>query len=86
MPDALPKTPTRSAMDTSSAKDRTCIFSITLWRWALMVRSVQPKARATCLLGAPRTTSSKTCRSRGVNAAIRGANDLQFVFQIARCS
>jgi hypothetical protein len=31
---AATATPTRSARDTSSAKDRTCIFSITLWRWA----------------------------------------------------
>ena len=62
------KTPTRSARDTSSGKDRTCIFSITLWRWALMVRSVQPIARAACLLVSPRMTRSKTSRSRGVNA------------------
>ena len=34
---------------TSSAKDRTCIFAITLGRCAFIVRSVQPNARATCL-------------------------------------
>ena len=36
--------------ETSSAKDRTCIFSITLWRWALIVRSVAPNALAICLV------------------------------------
>jgi DNA-binding NarL/FixJ family response regulator len=47
------KTPTRSARETSSAKDRTCIFSITMWRWALIVRSVQPNDLAACLLVCP---------------------------------
>ena len=62
-PSEMPrKTPTRSARDTSSATDRTCIFSITVWRWALMVRSVPPSARATALLVLPRTISSKTSR------------------------
>jgi hypothetical protein len=37
----------------------------------LMVRSVQPSARAACLFCLPRMTRSKTCRSRGVNVAIR---------------
>ena len=58
----------------SSGKDRTCIFSITLWRWALMVRSVQPSARAACLLVLPRMTRSKTSRSRGVNRRETSAN------------
>ena len=49
LPDAPLKTPIRSARETSSAMDRTCIFSITLWRWALMVRSVAPNALPTCL-------------------------------------
>ena len=35
-PAARPKTPTRSARDTNSARVWTCIFSITLWRWALI--------------------------------------------------
>ena len=73
------RTPARSARDTSSGKDRTCIFSITLWRWALMVRSVQPSARATCLLMLPRMTSSKTSRSRGVNRPTRAREHVQFV-------
>src|SRR6478609_10467084 len=45
---------TRSARDTSSAKVWTCIFSITLWRWALIVRSVVPKLRPICLPVLPR--------------------------------
>ena len=49
----------RSASDTSSAKVRTCIFSITLWRWALTVRSVQPSTRAICLFALPRMISSE---------------------------
>src|SRR5258705_3147127 len=49
-------------MDTSSANDLACIFSITLWRWAFTIRVVQPIARAICLLESPRTTSSKTSR------------------------
>ena len=49
-PAAGASTPTPSARDTSSAKDWTCIFSITLWRWALIVRSLQPNAREACLL------------------------------------
>ncbi len=44
--DAPPKTPTRSASEASSARDWTCIFSITLWRWALIVRAVVPNASA----------------------------------------
>jgi hypothetical protein len=58
---------TRSANETSSAKVRTCNFTITLWRWALMVRSVAPKMRPICLLVLPRMICSKTCCSRGVS-------------------
>ena len=61
---ALTKTPALSPRETSSAKDWTCIFSITLWRWALMVRSEVPSAMPICLFFSPRMTSSKTCRSR----------------------
>jgi hypothetical protein len=50
VPDIASKTPTRSARDTSSARDRTCIFSITFWRWALMVRWAAPNITAICLL------------------------------------
>ena len=75
--------PIRSARDTSSARDRTCIFSITLWRWALMVRSVQPNARATCLLVLPRMTRSKTCRSRGVNRRIGRERMSSLLFRLA---
>lgn len=61
----------RSARETSSAMDRTCIFSITLWRWALTVRSVAPNAFARCLLVLPRTTSSKTWQTtRSTGAAL----------------
>src|SRR4029453_13623594 len=59
--DGSRKTPTRSARETSSASDRTCIFAITLWRCALMVRSVPPSAPAICLFVLPRMTSPKTC-------------------------
>ena len=45
------KTPTRSASETSSAKDWTCIFSITRCRCALTVRSVQSSAQANGLVG-----------------------------------
>jgi hypothetical protein len=65
------KTPTRSATETSSAKDWTCIFSITPCRWALIVRTVEHNRLATALLVLPRMISSKTCRSRGVNRARR---------------
>src|SRR6478752_4528428 len=55
------------ATETSSGKDRTCLFSITPWRWALMVRSVA-KARPICLLVRPRMIRSKTSRSCGVRS------------------
>ena len=52
-------------METSSGTFRTCIFSITCLRWALIVRSVVPKALADCLFVWLRTTNSNTARSRG---------------------
>jgi hypothetical protein len=41
-PAAEARTLTRSARETSSAKDWTCIFSITLWRWAFVHRGEYP--------------------------------------------
>jgi hypothetical protein len=70
LPDRSPRIPARSARETNSARDWTCIFSITLWRWALIVRSVAPNTLPTCLLVLPRMMSSKTSRSRGVSLAI----------------
>jgi len=58
-----------------------CIFSITPWRWALIVRSVQPNDRAACLLVWPLTTSSKTSRSRGVKLAIRERTTSRVIFE-----
>ena len=49
----------------------TCIFSIILSRWALIAREVEHNTWATALLLLPRTISSKTWRSRGVNIAIQ---------------
>ena len=73
----------RSARDTSSGKVRTCIFSITLWRWALMVRSVQPNARATCLLGLPRMTSQKDFPLARRQCRDMSADHVQFALQTA---
>ena len=53
---------------------------MTLARWALIVRSVPPNALAVCLLVLPRMTSSKTCRSRGVNVLIRERNRSSLFF------
>ena len=57
------KTPTRSAIRTSSAIVAICSFSMMLLRWALIVRSVAPSSRAISLFILPRATRSKTCRS-----------------------
>src|SRR3954469_24699558 len=66
--------PSRSAFETSSARERTCIFSITWWRCAFTVRSVVPSSWAICLLILPRTIRLKTCRSRGVSESTRWRN------------
>ena len=49
----------------------TCIFSITLSRWALIARAVEHNTWAAALLLLPLMISSKTWRSRGVNVAKR---------------
>ena len=78
--------PIRSAMDTSSAKDLTCIFSITLWRWALTVRSVQPSARAICLLVIAANDKLENFPLARRQSPDTGAHAVQFVLQIAQCS
>jgi hypothetical protein len=52
--------PRRSAIETSSTSVRALVFSITLRRCALTVRSAMPNSSAICLFSLPRTTSPKT--------------------------
>ena len=68
---ASTKTPNRSANETRSAIVRAPSLSKMRCRCALIVRSVMPSAWAVCLLILPRTTNSKTSRSRGVNVSSR---------------
>jgi hypothetical protein len=70
-------------MDTSSAKDRTCIFSITLWRWALIVRSVDPSDMAV-LIGLAANDKLKDFPLARGQSRDTSANHIQLNLQATR--
>lgn len=51
-------------MRTSSARDRACIFRMTLPRWIFTVISLSPTSAAICLFSRPHVTSRMICCSR----------------------
>ena len=75
--------PIRSARDTSSAKRLNLHFLITLWRWALTVRAVQPIRASDLLVGVAANDKLKDfplARRQGCDLNVNG---VQFVFLIA---
>src|SRR5262245_42264439 len=68
------KTPSLSAILTSSARESAPIFSITRWRCIFTVVSLVPNSPAICLLSRPATTCAMTSRSRCVREEYRLCN------------